>query len=609
MSAEDLKVFLQILEDYGIIGILILILFYLVAFPEKAEKLKILVLSPTYKLFKWGSKQYISTKISSHSTEFIRRHLKPFMPHLADFRISIKWITSDSEAILKENNTLILRLQETNDQTRNTLAATRIALPKVICPNLRSNIKEYAGTAIDLTILKKMADKLGKYAGPIYQKYFLLPELEQNTKAAKLITKLLAIDKIGIFIAIFLEELENYGSFLYSKGILEDRTDEVVQFLEFLVPFAEREVGEEIQLDYNSQDIALSIILLAKSIKAETQGVAPYVKRIKKYASLGYESIYIYAYSPARDFLSRLVNSIEGDNYAIIDKRVKLELHNDNEPELPGIAELVKLRTVKLYDSSFIEDRLASVSLKEGDVVEGTIIDVSHSNCMVDIKGVTAIILLKDCSWYSNKSCHNLFKVGDTSNFFLKSINKDINRVYLSRKFPEDNPLTKYELPPLNTIINVRISEEIKNNLIARFNELEITIPFREISWLPEFNSLDNFINEQVQVKIINVSVDDEKIIGSIRQAIEDPWPQLQQDLKKGKEYIGEVVEMTGTIVKVVTPDGLPGFIIKESMEKAGYEYKNYLQTFVKGQKLEVVVSKVFKNRRTIRFELKRNIK
>lgn len=606
MNVEVVEKILEFLKSYGITGLLSIIILIIVAFPEKAEKLKALFFTPTFRLFKWGSKQYINSKITSHSYEFLSKHLKKYLPDLPDYKVKIRWINSDSDSILKENNTLILRLQETNDQTRNTLSAMRVALPKIVFPNLRHNIKEYASIAIDLTLLRKLSDKLGKYAGPIYQKYFLYPELEKHTHAAKLITKLLSIDKAGIFVAIFIEELNRYGSFLYTQAILEDRTEEIIDFLDFLVRFAQREIGEEIPLTYDTSELNFAFILLAKSMRAETEGVAPYIKRIKKYVSLSYETIYIYAYPPARDFLNRVIKSVEGENEVIIEKRIKIELIEKNDSDRISTGELVKFRTVKLFDSSFIEDKLSTLGLKEGVKVEGTIIDVAKNNCIIDVSGINCFMLLEDCSWNKVISCTAVFKENDRYEFLIKNIDKDNNRIYLSRKLPETNPLKLKDIPKINSTITVSVKSIYKNNLLTKYNDLEIIIPLNEISWIPEDVDIYDFIGKDIQAKILNILND--SIIASIRQAIEDPWPAIQKTYSKGKELVGEVISVSENSVRVKLPDGLTGFINKDSMIKAGFEYENYLRNVVKGQGLEVVVSKVFINRRIIRLELKRNL-
>ena len=68
------------------------------------------------------------------------------------------------------------------------------------------------------------------------------------------------------------------------------------------------------------------------------------------------------------------------------------------------------------------------------------------------------------------------------------------------------------------------------------------------------------------------------------------------------------VSEVTPNFVKVELPGGLKGIIPRESMLQAGFEYADFETTLVKGQGLDVVVTKVFIKKRKIRLDLKRNI-
>lgn len=609
METNIVDKILNFLKDYGLPGLLFLIILILVFFPEKAEKLKTIFLTPIFKYLKIGKKQYISSKISSYSSEFFTKNLKKFLPNMPDYKIKINWVTSNSESILDGKNTLILRLEETTDQTRNTLAATRLAIPKVVCPTIRHNINNSANAAIDLTLLKKLSDNLGKYAYPIYQKHFLFPELEEHPGAAKILAKLLSIDKMGIFVAIFLDELEKYGNYLYSKFITEDRTDELISFLSFLVKIAEREIGEEVQLNHDSSELRVAIILLAKSYKAESEGVKPYLSRINADVKLGYETIYIVSYPSARDFLTRLLKSIEAMDNIILDKRVKLEMHDTHDDEHINTGELIKLHTVKLFNNSFIEEKTAALAMKEGDRVKGTVIDVARNTSIIDVNGINCFISREECSWSYLKTCAEILVENTTYDFIIQIIDLKNNRIYLTRKFPEHSPYKSKYLPKLNDIVKATIVQKCQSYIVANYiDNIQIKIPVDEISWMPESINLNEMLDKEFDLKILEINEAADLIKGSIKLAIEDRWHILHAKYKKGTELRGIVIEKNANYVKVSMPDGLVGLIPKEAMQKGGYEYENYLQNVVVGQGLEVVISKIFIEKRKIRLDLKRNI-
>ena len=610
MDAEIIKKILEFLAKYGITGFFFIIIIILVFKPDNAEKLKALIFTPTFRMFKWGSKQYISSKIISYSSEFLSSQLRKYLPNLPEVKLKIKWVSSNSDSILKENNTLILRMEETNDQTRNTLAATKLALPKIVLPTLRQNLQEYANCAIDLAILRKLSDKIGKRAFPVYQKYFLYPEINKHLNAAKLLNKLVTIDQKGIFVSIFLDELDRYGEYLYRKFITEDRTDEIEAFLEYLTKIAARQIREDVPLAHDSSELRVAMLLLAKSLKAETMGVKPYLTRIQMYAKRGYEIIYIYSYPSARDFLHRLIKSLEGETNILIEKRDKVEILDNVNSDSTHVGEIVKLGIVKIHNTTILEEKLASINIKEGEVVEGTIIDVSKNTTIVDIHGINCFLSRFESSWCFVESCTELFVVNTKHDFIIQTIDKYYNRINLSRRFPSDNPFKSKFLPKVDHIVEVYVKGSMYDYFVCHYKDnIEIHVPFSEISWFPD-DILSNHLNgSKCKVKIIEVSEEKMLIKGSIKRTSADQWYKLHKKYPIGTEMVGNVVEINQDYVKLSLPDGLFGVIPKESMLKAGYEYSNYDKNVVVGQGIEVVISKVFIEKRRIRLDLKRNIK
>ena len=166
---------------------------------------------------------------------------------------------------------MILRLREDNDQTKNILSAVHTALPHVLCPLIRDNMNSVCEKSIDLSVLKKLADKLGKHGNITFNKYFLRPEADNDKLINELIKKLLQIDKHGLFIPIFINELELLGRIFNSENDKEDYSNQIINFIEYLLKIANREIGEEIELEYIRNPFKLSTILLAKAQRADSQ--------------------------------------------------------------------------------------------------------------------------------------------------------------------------------------------------------------------------------------------------------------------------------------------------------------------------------------------------
>jgi len=126
---------------------------------------------------------------------------------------------------------------------------------------------------VDLAILSKLALKLGPHARAVFQRYFLAPEAERDTAVAELFKKLLELDASGLFVSVFLEELEVLADLVYLSADLIDRSSEVGSLLNFLLGVARKESGKHVVLDYHTSLFHLAIIIVARSSVAEEQGV------------------------------------------------------------------------------------------------------------------------------------------------------------------------------------------------------------------------------------------------------------------------------------------------------------------------------------------------
>ena len=73
-----------------------------------------------------------------------------------------------------------------------------------------------------------------------------------------------------------------------------------------------------------------------------------------------------------------------------------------------------------------------------GDVVEGTVKNVTDFGAFIDLGGADGILHISEMSWGRVESPKKAFKVGDTVKVFIKDIND--TKIALSMKFPEENP-------------------------------------------------------------------------------------------------------------------------------------------------------------------------
>lgn len=576
-------------------------LFLIVQDPSRAYKLKSLLIYPFFRLFKWFKREYVTSEVAGTLSQLFSKVVNLPNNDVA-FKFKINWVKNDESPILKSGE-VIIRMRRDTDQTKNVLTATRYALTKIVCPNIRHNISPLYCTAIDFTFLHKLADRLGNHGKAVFREYFLNPETETNPEFIAVLQQLLVLDKYGLFSTIFVNELDHVGDGLFGDADIRDKTDELKLFLEFLMKIAEREIGEEGQLIHFSNSFKVSLILLAKAQMASKRGLFPYLRRLNINIEKGCDTIYIIAFPPAFEFLNKFVKILDGNQRITI---AHIYQNKDNNL-LNAQVNVCCLRSNKLFTKDNFAKKIEANGIKVGNVVQGSIIDSSAEMALVTVLGVDAIIRKSEATWLSFESCADILQVGQNYRFLVKSIDISSGNIELSRKFPEENPWQKIAPPLVGEEVEMEILS-IDAVFVRGFykSALEVKVPIKELSW--NWEPVDEiYLSNTIKVKVLNVVNDQNYILASYRQTTEDPWPKLHKSLIPGSFFNGVVIEIKDDFVIIKLDNDLIGRIPGSSFIEAGFEYANFKQNLIIGQVLEVVVTKVFIAKQWIRLDLKRN--
>lgn len=605
---DHLSDLIAMFSGLGWTSLLFLLLFLLIQEPDRAVKIQSIITKILYYFFKVCSKRYVASTVSSSVTTFFKNNITRYIPSSLNFRLKIKWVSSPADPILSEDGTVIIRLHESNDQTRNILNATQLILPHVVCPNIRKSIRNDLNEVIDLTLLRKMSQSLGNHAYLTFQKYYLEPEITDGNISKKLFHDLVEIDNNGIFVPIFLEELSALGIKLSDTEEISDKSESIEGFLVYLLAIAKRGLGEHVRLDYIEADFKVSIILMAKSRKAEMEGVKPYISRINKDLALGADSIYLIAYAQAFKFMKSVLSVAESDMKITATLMKKIRIANGKSRE--NHIAISNIRRNNVVTDDIFKQRIQNMGVNEGDIVNGNILSVSGDEAIVDVFGINAVISCKEISWFTITDCRTILDEETVQDFLIKSIDYESDKIELSLRFPNLDPWKSSFFPNLNDELNVSITGSVNNHLISRFeNSVEILVPNNEATWnYADLKASESMIGQSYRLRITEIDEENKKIYGSIKVLLDDPWGRIYKDLPKGTELRVSVDNVTGGEVIVDIADDLKGIIPHAAMKEAGHEYADFADTLIKGQKLDVVVTKVNRKNQRISLNLKRNI-
>lgn len=193
---------------------------------------------------------------------------------------------------------------------------------------------------------------------------------------------------------------------------------------------------------------------------------------------------------------------------------------------------------------------------KVGQLVKGTIIDVSRSEIRLDIDGLTTGIV-RGREFYDESMEYSGLKVGDVVEATVIDLENEHGEMELSFRFAGHQKAWENlnELKDKNEIVKVTITDANKGGLMVRLGKVPGFLPVSQL--MPEhyprvpggdknriLDRLKEYIGSQFDVKIIDATEQEEKLIVSEKAA----WEEHQKDVISSYQ-VGDTVEGKVTAV------------------------------------------------------------
>ena len=179
--------------------------------------------------------------------------------------------------------------------------------------------------------------------------------------------------------------------------------------------------------------------------------------------------------------------------------------------------------------------------LSEGQVVEGTVKNVTDFGAFIDLGGVDGLLHVSEISWGRIENPKNKFKAGDVVKCFIKEINGD--KIALSLKFDSENPWIdadkKYAVGSVVTGKVARMTD------FGAFVELEIGVDaLLHVSQISkehiEKPSDVLSVGQEIEAKVVDINVEDRKISLSIKALLPDNEEAVEETVEEAAEAVAE---------------------------------------------------------------------
>ncbi len=182
--------------------------------------------------------------------------------------------------------------------------------------------------------------------------------------------------------------------------------------------------------------------------------------------------------------------------------------------------------------------------VQEGDVLTGTVIGVSETEVTLDLKYYTeGIIRLEDYSEDPAFSIKNDVQLGEEVTATVLRPDDGQGHILLSRKAAAAEMAWKKAAEYLEneTVLNVKVGGVVNAGVIAYVEGLRGFIPASKLS-LSYVENLEDFLNKEIQVRVITVDPDKKKLVLSAREILREKAAEARRN-KISNVQIGFVTE------------------------------------------------------------------
>jgi small subunit ribosomal protein S1 len=254
--------------------------------------------------------------------------------------------------------------------------------------------------------------------------------------------------------------------------------------------------------------------------------------------------------------------------------------------EMFGIGDEVEVIVLKFYP----EDQKVSLGLKQkfanpwdavaekypaGTKISGKIVSLTEYGAFIELEpGVEGLIHVSEMSW-TRKVRHpsKIVQLGQEVEAVVKDLDVERKRISLSMKEAEPNPWRiAMERYPIGSIVKGKVRNITDFGIFVGLDEgIDGLVHVSDISWSQRQRKPSEVAKkgDEVEVKVLNIDVSQERLSLGIKQLSEDPWKNLDERYPLNAEVIGSVVNITDFGIFVEISDGIEGLVHISEIDSA----------------------------------------
>jgi small subunit ribosomal protein S1 len=203
--------------------------------------------------------------------------------------------------------------------------------------------------------------------------------------------------------------------------------------------------------------------------------------------------------------------------------------------------------------------------LEKGQVLEGTVKNITSYGVFIDLGGVDGLIHITDLSWGRVNHPEEIVQLDQKLNVVILDFDDDKKRIALGLKQLTSHPWDSVDP-------NMNIGDKVKGKVVVMadygaFVEIapgvEGLIHVSEMSWSQHLRSAQEFlkVGDEIEAVILTLDRNERKMSLGIKQLKSDPWQNIDEKYTVGSKHTAKVRNFTNFGVFVEIEEGVDGLI------------------------------------------------
>jgi len=231
--------------------------------------------------------------------------------------------------------------------------------------------------------------------------------------------------------------------------------------------------------------------------------------------------------------------------------------------------------------------------IKEGDIIEGIVKNITDYGGFVDLGGIDGLLHVTDISWKRINHPSEVLSLGQTVKVQVINFDKEHNRISLGMKQLETNPWDGIDLTyPVGVKFNGKVTNITDYGVFVELEAgIEGLVHVSDMSWTKQNIHPSKLVSvsQDVDVIVLEVVPGKHRISLGIKQCDDNPWSKFADDHKEGLELEAEISNITDFGIFVNLGNEIDGLLHMSDLSWTE-EGEDLIKNYKSGDKIKVKI-------------------